>query len=87
MHVVRNQVIHLIVGEIALFFSDINEFLNIVKSQAESLQRRPAGSKGCVVAANSRTGSQRVNTVMAEFLLQREAKRKDFRWADLVQGT
>ena len=49
MHVVRNQVVHLIVGEIALFFSDINEFLNIVKSQAESLQRRPAWSKGCFV--------------------------------------
>jgi hypothetical protein len=39
------------------------------------------------IAANSRTGSQRVNTVMAEFLLQREAKRKNFRCADLVQGT
>jgi hypothetical protein len=34
---VRNQVVHLVVGEIALFLSGINEFLNVVKSQAESL--------------------------------------------------
>jgi hypothetical protein len=34
---VRNQVIHLLVGEIALFPSGINEFRNVVKSQAESL--------------------------------------------------
>jgi hypothetical protein len=36
---------------------------------------------------NSRKGSQRVNTVIMQFLLQREAKRKNFRWADLVQRT
>jgi hypothetical protein len=35
---------------------------------------------------NSRNGSQRVNTVMAEFLLQREVKRKNFRWADFSSG-
>jgi hypothetical protein len=37
MDVVRNQVIHLLVGELALFPSGINEFRNVVKSQAESL--------------------------------------------------
>jgi hypothetical protein len=37
MDVVWNQVIHLLVGEIALFPSGINEFRNAVKSQAESL--------------------------------------------------
>jgi hypothetical protein len=37
--------------------------------------------------AMSRRGSQRVNSVITQFLLQREAKRKKFRWADLVQRT
>jgi hypothetical protein len=32
-----NQVIHLIVGEITLFLSCINEFRDVVKSQAESI--------------------------------------------------
>jgi len=32
-----NQVIHLVVGEITLFLSCINEFRDVVKSQAESL--------------------------------------------------
>jgi hypothetical protein len=36
---------------------------------------------------NSPKGFQRVNTVINVILLQREAKRKNFRWADLVQGT
>jgi len=37
---------------------------------------------------NSRTGSQRVNTVITQFLLQSgQSKRKHFRWADLVQET
>jgi hypothetical protein len=35
----------------------------------------------------SRAGSQRVNIVITQFLLRREAKRKNFRWADLVQRT
>src|SRR5438128_3434759 len=49
MDVMRNQVIHLVVGDIALFLSCINEFRDVVKSQAESLRRRPAWSKGCFV--------------------------------------
>ena len=42
--------------------------------------------RSCIVE-NSRKGSQRVNSVITQFLLQREAKRKNFRWADLVQRT
>jgi hypothetical protein len=37
MDVMRNHVIHLVIGEIALFLSGINEFRDVVKSQAESL--------------------------------------------------
>src|SRR2546428_3843925 len=37
MDVMGNQVIHLVVGEITLFLSCINEFRDVVKSQAESL--------------------------------------------------
>jgi hypothetical protein len=39
------------------------------------------------MVAKSRRGSQRVNSVITQFLLHREAKRKNFRWADLVQRT
>jgi len=35
MDVVRDRVIHLGVGELALFVSGITELLNVVKSQAE----------------------------------------------------
>src|SRR2546422_5205016 len=42
MDVMGNQVIHLLVSEIALSLSGINEFRNVVKSQAASLRRRPA---------------------------------------------
>src|SRR2546425_12168120 len=35
--VMGNQVIHLVVGEITLFLSCINEFRDVAKSQAESL--------------------------------------------------
>jgi hypothetical protein len=37
MDVTRNQVIYLVVGEIALFFPGIHKFRNVVESQAESL--------------------------------------------------
>src|SRR5512132_534139 len=37
------------------------------------------------IADNSSKGSQRVNSVIMEFLLQRKTKRTNFRWADLVQ--
>jgi hypothetical protein len=37
MDIIRNQVIHLVVGEIALFLSGINEFRDVAKSQAEIL--------------------------------------------------
>src|SRR5437879_437855 len=39
MDVGRNQDIHLVVGEIPLFLSGINESLNVVKCQAESFLR------------------------------------------------
>src|ERR1019366_2049765 len=42
MNVVRNQVIHRVVGEIALFLTCINEFRNVANRQVESLQRRVA---------------------------------------------
>jgi hypothetical protein len=47
MDVMGNQDIHLIVGEIPLFLSGINEFRNVVKSQAQSL------SAPCCTAAGS----------------------------------
>src|ERR1700693_2660556 len=42
-------------------------------------------TQSCMVG-NSRQGSQRSNRVITHFSLHREAKRKNFRWADLVQG-
>jgi hypothetical protein len=41
MDVPRNQVILLVVGEMAFFFSVINEFHNVVKGQAEFLFTPP----------------------------------------------
>ena len=46
MDIVRNQVIHLVVGEIALFLSCINEFRNVAKSQAESFSALSYMGKG-----------------------------------------
>src|SRR5258708_7487790 len=54
MDVPRNQVILLVVGEMAFFFSVINEFHSVVKGQAEcdriGSQFRPAGGNSLVVA-------------------------------------
>jgi hypothetical protein len=57
-----NQVIHLVVSEIALFLSDINEILNVVKSQAESLRRRPAWSKGFFVDSAAASSTETAGT-------------------------
>jgi len=44
-----NQAILLVVSEIALCLSGINEFRNVVKSQAESLRRRACMEQMCFV--------------------------------------
>src|SRR5207253_9107174 len=56
MDAVRNQLIHLVVGETAFFFSRIDECLNVVKSQAEflfSAVPHPWSTKLAAVSLNS----------------------------------
>lgn len=52
-----NQVIHFVVGEIALFLARINEFRNVMKSQAEfSIDLVVAGRNGAAFCAFYATG-------------------------------
>src|SRR5215472_13945302 len=72
MDVMGNQVIHLVVAEIALFLPGIHESRNVVKSQAESLRRRPAWSKGCFIDLRRRV-RLRVRESKTETILARGA--------------
>jgi len=45
MDVPRNQVILLVVGEMAFFFSAINEFRNVVKAKRNSFSAPPCVEK------------------------------------------
>ena len=51
--VVRNQVIHLVVGEIALFVSRMNEFRDVVESQAESFFSATCTEQGLVISGKT----------------------------------
>jgi hypothetical protein len=62
MDVMGNQAIQLVVSEIALSLSGINELLNVVKSQAESLQHRPAWSKGFFVDSAAASSTETAGT-------------------------
>ena len=64
----RNQVIHLAVGEIVLFLSCIHESRNVVKSQAESLRAVLPWSKGCFVDAQRTSSTESAKSKTATIL-------------------
>jgi hypothetical protein len=55
MHVVRNQVIYLVVGETALCICCINEFRNVVKSQTESFSAATCMEQRLIISSKSTT--------------------------------
>ena len=55
--------------------------------QSFSYERPNSLPRSSVTRPVNRTPWGDFNSVITEFLLQREAKRKNFRWADLVQKT